>query len=303
MELPITAQEIAELQAAVAQPVSRAYEEEEPMAYERTVEAALAETKSKFALAEALALDIPPRGRVRHSDGDKTVATYIEEARERILAAGGEARHVKTLEAYRETALWTTQDVLGDFHWVEGKSYSAHYEAYRSGIPFADFAANPKTVRELRQDAGRVSPDGGGVVKSWTSERKIEAARELLSDPQVAEQVSEQITDYVASSPERTSEAVRKRHENAGVPERQPKPAQRDYDEMVERWVNLAAVTLAAESSGRWTPTERSEALMYFVTQILGDRREPTGENADLVSSKLESLFSEVEAYANSEVS
>lgn len=292
------------------------------MAYDRTVAAALSETKSKFTLAEALALDVPPRSQGSRAH-DVSVTDYLSQARQSIIDAGGEPRSVSSLLKYRNTALWASTSTASgrSFAWVPGYSFSAHSEARETGLTFEQFAAEPKTRNEIRQDAGRAGNYGPPerAVQSWTSEQKASVAetlireapaekraavvREMLADPVVAEQVSEQITDYVASDSKRTAEVISKRRQ--AEPIREPiheRPA-RDYDAMVENWVNQASVTLAAESSGNWTPNERSQALLYFMTQILGNRSEPTGEQADLVNDKLESLFSEVEAYVNSQVS
>lgn len=131
---------------------------------------------------------------------------------------------------------------------------------------------------------------------------RAELVRETLNDPEVAESVGDAITDYVAADPERTTDVIRKRQEAEGIPEAQPRDTTRDYDALTERHVNGLSMVLAAESSGVWAPSSRSEALLYFVAQVLGNRREPTGEQADLVNERLESLFNEVEEYANSEV-
>lgn len=272
--------------------------------YERTVNAALSETRGKFALAEALAEDIPPR-RSGPSE-DSTIPEYLAEAREEIINAGGEARSVRTLWDYRNAALWVQRGNASNFGWISGVSFTAHSEAYKSGMSYEEFAAKPLTTDEIRKRAGKAGTDGppAKIVQSWTPEQKAEAARELLSDPEVAEQISEAVTDHVAADPKRTAAVVSKRRAAMPTPEvdeEQPRP-KRDYDAMTESWVNQASVTMAAESSGKWKPSEQSEALLYFISQILGTRREPTGEQADFVNEKLESLFGEVEAYANSEV-
>lgn len=277
------------------------------MTYERTVTAALSETRGKFALAEALAQDIPPRPQGSR-DYETSVTDYLAQARQAIIDAGGEPRAVDTLLKYRNTALWVATSTANgtSFEWVPGCSFTAHNEARETGLSYDDFAADPKTRNEIRRDAGRAGTYGPPekAVQSWTPEQKAEAARELLSDPEVAEQISEEITDHVAADSKRTAAVVSKRQAAMPKPEvdeDEPRP-KRDYEALVERYVNGLSVVLAAESSGQWKPSERSEALLYFMAQILGNRREPTGEQADFVNEKLDSLFDEVEAYANSEV-
>lgn len=183
--------------------------------------------------------------------------------------------------------------------------WSVHARAQRP--PFRDAynlivegGDTPDEARERKVDRQAA----GGVRKASVTQR-AEIARELLSDPEVAEQIADDITEHVAADPVRTAHVISKRREHDPT----PAPAvadvrpQRNYDAMVEQWVNLASVTFAAESAGTWKPNEHSEALLYFISQIIGKRSEPTGDKADFVNEKLESLFSEAEAYANSEVS
>lgn len=277
--------------------------------YERTVTAALTETRGKFALAEALAMDVPPMRTGPTREDEQGLAAYMEEARQAIVAAGGEPRAVGTLKNYRWTALWVSNEIIGNFDWVEGASFSAHDQARLAGLSRDEFAALPKkTTDAIRRETGRAGTDGPPerIVESWTSEQRASVAKELLSDPDVAEQIADEITEHVASDNKRTAEVISKRRETeakqapASEPESRPV---RDYDAMVEQSVNLLSVALAAESSGKWTPSERAEALLYFLTQVLGDRKAPTGEQAEFVNEKLNALFDEVEAYANSEVS
>jgi hypothetical protein len=62
--------------------------------HRRVVSAALAETVSKFKLAEALAEDIPAC-----VTDDRAVRVFLAEADHAIVAAGGEPRSVETLSA------------------------------------------------------------------------------------------------------------------------------------------------------------------------------------------------------------
>jgi len=279
----------------------------EIMTYERTVAAAVAESKSKFALAEALAEDIPPRGSGPNASGQPDVKDLLAEAAEAIIRVGGEPHSVSTLDKYRQTALWAKKPNSALYRWVPRSSFSAHLEARAVGISYEEFAALPKkTVDAIRLEVGR-QPKSGSVsrIGSWTPEQRTEAARELLADPLVAKSVEDAIVEHVASDPVRTAHVISKRREVAPEPAPvvQDERPKRDYDAMVEQWVNLASVTFAAESAGTWKPNEHSEALLYFISQIIGKRSEPTGEKADFINEKLENLFSEVEAYANSEVS
>lgn len=175
---------------------------------------------------------------------------------------------------------------------------------------------SPRTFeRWVSNDVRTVSPEqktterariASGQARLLPPSEKAKLAAELMADPEVADEIADEITTFVASDPIRTAHVISKRRESdprlqhIEQPEQRPR---RDYDAMVEQWVNLASVTFAAESAGTWTPNEHSEALLYFISQIVGKRSEPTGENAEFVNEKLESLFSEAEAYANSEVS
>lgn len=119
--------------------------------YQRTVAAAVAETKSKFALAEALATEIPPR---RPGPGPElTVTEHLTLARVDIERAGGEARTVQTLAEYRETALWVSRGTPGNYQWIPGISFTAHNEAHKAGLSYEEFAADPKGFARTRREA------------------------------------------------------------------------------------------------------------------------------------------------------
>jgi hypothetical protein len=180
--------------------------------YERTVAAALAETTSKFRLAEALARDIPPmRGR------DADTADRLAEARQAIIDAGGEERTVATLADYRLTAQWVILPTSGEFGWVPGASYSAHREARMLPVTRDEFAAmQTRTVDAIRRRAGKPGTDGPPerVVGTWTREERVRAAREILaSEPDMAETVIEDATtrSQVRGAIERNDARVRPR--------------------------------------------------------------------------------------------
>ncbi len=205
--------------------------------YGRVVTAALAETRSKFELAEALALDIPPRPQGGSVDNDQSVREYLAEAREVIIVAGGEPRAVETLREYRKTALWVEsgRDFPPTFAWVQGVSFSAHDEARKTGLSYEDFAAMPKkTVREARQLTGSRPPDGEAAtrqaVRSLPPDRKAEIVREALAESEVADQV-------VRHTPTRANLA---RAENT-VDRQQQERARQDYDLHEPRSVQIGA--------------------------------------------------------------
>lgn len=165
------------------------------MTYERTVAAAVAETKSKFKLAEALAEDIPPR-RGRTAEDETSTRQYLEEASQKIADAGGEKRSASYLGQYRATALWVMEPETFSFRWVPDASFTAHNEARTWGMSYDDFAAMPtKSTGAIRELTGK-SPYGQRhepdvAIAAWSSEQKSDAAKALLAEPEVAEQVIE----------------------------------------------------------------------------------------------------------------
>lgn len=162
--------------------------------YPETVKAALSETRSKFALAEALATEIPPRHRGPSEEAN--IPVLLAEAREAVIAAGGEPKAIETLREYRLAALWVCGGSPTNFSWVPGLSFTAHSEARRAGISYEDFTANPKTSRQTRHDSGIASKDGGAnVLQYMSTEEKTEVARALISDPEVAPQVQQMIAE------------------------------------------------------------------------------------------------------------
>ncbi len=146
------------------------------MTYNRTVKAALAETKSKFKLAEALATDIPAKSAGRNRAGTGPIVAELNEARDAIIAAGGEPRAVETMDRYRKTAIWV-QDESGTFRWVPGLSFTAHVEACSAGLKFASFAKNPTKARDTRAANGAKSKDGplGTRLEQASPEEVVEA--------------------------------------------------------------------------------------------------------------------------------
>lgn len=149
--------------------------------FTRTVSAAIGETQSKFALAEALALDIALR-RGRPPKGETPTDLLLAQARTEIIMAGGEPRSVKTLTNYRLTALWVRNQKTGMFQWLRDRSWSSHDEARQNGLTYAQFAAMPRSrvivirdvARENRENRNGSSPaqensdshpeDGSGIA-------------------------------------------------------------------------------------------------------------------------------------------
>lgn len=111
--------------------------------YPLTVKAALSETKSKFELAEALALEVP-------AGAETSLAAALAEA----VAAGGEEKSVAVYRDYRLTALWVADNGGVEptaFRWAPGLSFSAHQVARQKGQAFKDFLVTPE--KRIRLDA------------------------------------------------------------------------------------------------------------------------------------------------------
>jgi hypothetical protein len=193
------------------------------MKYPRSVAAALAETQSKFALAEALASEIPPHhGDPTHSD----VSDALTEVRDEIIKAGGEPKAVETLAKYRLTARWVA-GLVGEengrrnrrpFAWVEGFSFSSHNQARQNGLTIAEFTKRPRHERELRANEGKASKDGDpvGIVDGWSPEQRKQAAERL------AKVEPEAVVEAVIANPDLYDDAERRmpRVETPSAPER-----------------------------------------------------------------------------------
>jgi hypothetical protein len=192
--------------------------------YKRTVAAAVAETKSKFALAEALATDIPPK---RRGPGpEMTVTEHLILAVLEIKQAGGEPRSVETLAEYRDVAHWVSRGTPGNYRWISGISFTTHLEANKAGLSYEEFAKNPK--RPARR------PD---------TAKKAEAARKLLDDPEVVKQV---INDPA------TRTSVRKALDEAYAGAPKPYADHTDkqpHDHEVEVLVRLRAISAAIRAA------------------------------------------------------
>jgi hypothetical protein len=163
--------------------------------FARTVEAAMAETVSKFKLAEALALDIPPR-----MGKDADTAANLAIARQAIIDAGGEDRSVETLGNYRLTAQWASRRNYAEFAWVTGASFYAHDVARMAGKD-RDWLAGleDKRVNAVLAAAGRpprFSPRSprANPVSDWSPDDRANVARDLMRDPKVAAAVMDDDT-------------------------------------------------------------------------------------------------------------
>jgi hypothetical protein len=167
-------------------------------AYKRTVEAALSESQSRFALAEALAIDIPQGKR-----GPKTVMERLDEAAKAITDAGGEERSAATLNAYRDTALWVSEShgSVRVFGWAEGASFTAHREAHENGLSYDKFAAlKDKRTNAVLDAAGKEAkyPPARESVRRVRKEREKnpEADRAIRQD--IMNEDKQAVTDVVA---------------------------------------------------------------------------------------------------------
>jgi hypothetical protein len=178
--------------------------------YERTIAAATAETASKFKLAEALALDIPPIRTGPPANAESTLHVYLSDARRAIIKAGGEDRSTGTLQHYRLTALWVRQgrqsieDVnvsnVEAWGWVKGASFTAHSEARLTGMSYREFRELPKkTVDVIRRDSGKAGTDGppakvaARAVEEMSPGERAGLAQSILADPDVAAQATGQL--------------------------------------------------------------------------------------------------------------
>src|SRR5215469_265358 len=209
------------------------------MTYERTIAAATAETASKFRLAEALALDIPPRQ--PGPKNDEPVDVYLAQAQNAIRDNGGEPRSLKTLKDYRLTALWVRTGNGTNFGWVPGTSYTAHNEARAAGISYADFTARPRTVDQIRKDAGKAGTDGSpeAIAAGWTSEQKSGVLAELLQEPATVDRALEGSIEAHSHAREAVDRANIRLHERSPHPQPQPRAegVQGDLDWMTEELV------------------------------------------------------------------
>lgn len=170
------------------------------------------------------------------------------------------------------------------------------------------------TVNEMHERLGRPpqgyrTTDPEHVEHSFTNLQPQDRARLLgqaLDDPEVASEVSEQITDYVAADPALTSRVVAQRNDqvqreveantNTADHERHREP---DYSAMIEQGVRLINRAKAAEESGRFAPTAEDQAYLYFLAQRIGNPSQPAREDNALTNSKVDELIADAERYAN----
>lgn len=252
----------------------------EVLTYERVIAAALGETRSKFALAEALALDIPPRRRGPTDEEESGTTILIAEARDRIFEAGGEPRAASTLAQYRKVALWVLYVNVQNFRWVPGFSFTAHLEACNAGISFEEFAANPKTSREIRQERG--TPRLDAPISTWSPDQRRDAARELLRHPDVVadQSVAASVVEAVAKSPSLTVRAMNRAADLRPAPEpRTEKPDELGY-----------CAALGVGAFARSTVRHHAERVNALVTWLRANRETLTDNSVAAVREDVEDL-------------
>jgi len=159
------------------------------MIFDKTVAAAVAETKSKFKLAEALATEIPPQRRGPKTGVTFTVTEYLIDAAAQITRAGGEERSWETLQDYRQVAIWISTEVGKNFRWIKGVSFSAHREACMAGLSYDEFVAMPKkTVDAIREYTAARNANRRGVRERSIS--KFELLTNLRDNHKTFDRIS-----------------------------------------------------------------------------------------------------------------
>lgn len=183
--------------------------------YPETVKAALSETRSKFALAEALWNEIPERHRGPSPDEDANIPALLAEAREAIIAAGGEAKEVETLAKYRYVAKWVFVGTDQNFRWIKGLSFTSHLEARHAYGPdgYETFAADPKNAREIRLAKNKAQPGPKDVTQYLSPEQKAQVGADIATspDPEVASLTQSKIAEAETHAAAKALAAVTKR--------------------------------------------------------------------------------------------
>jgi hypothetical protein len=145
--------------------------------YPGVVQAARNIGTEKKNLAEALYLEIPPR-RGRPPKGEPNLEDQLKEAAREILAETGESYEVLTLKEYRQVAAWVAEGNGMASHsitWADA-SWTAHYEAFRKRMPWAEFVAGKRTKRAVREQAGASTGDVPAAARA-INQRPDEAVK------------------------------------------------------------------------------------------------------------------------------
>lgn len=253
--------------------------------YDRTVSAALSETASKFALAEALALDIAPR-RGRPARDETSTDQHLTEVREQVIEAGGEPKSVATLRNYRLTALWAKHPKTGSFRWVEDRCWSAHDEARQRGLSYLEFAALPREI--LVETVRDIFREGPARDEDEEEEEEYDLSAPVTFRPPVE---SGLVTPALSHSPRAAVPEPRPEPEREPEgepepepgPEREPRvpeprePAEREPGEprrlnlvSAFRGVHRSVEQIAAEVAGHGVSPGERDVLLAEVSWITG---------------------------------
>jgi hypothetical protein len=127
----------------------------------RSVQAARVIEEDKKVLAEMLFVEIPPRRAGRTPAGVQTIEDELRETAAEILEGTGKQYDWGTLNDFRKVAAWVAGPNWGvntPIRWADA-SWTAHLEAYKKGVPWAEFVAGKRTKRAVREQAGASTGD------------------------------------------------------------------------------------------------------------------------------------------------
>lgn len=144
----------------------------------RSVQAARVIEEDKKVLAEMLFVEIPPRGKGRTPAGVQTIEDELRETAAEILEGTGKRYDWGTLNDFRKVAAWVAGANWGvntPISWADA-SWTAHLEAYKKGLKWADFAAGKRTKRAVREQTGASTGDVPAAGRA-ISQQPQEAAK------------------------------------------------------------------------------------------------------------------------------
>lgn len=127
------------------------------MKYPKTMRAAKGISTNEKALAEAIFIEIPPRGKGRTPAGTTTIEDALTEMAAE-LSAEGYAYSTAVLAEYREVAAWANGNTRAGtgISW-QPVAWSVHVEAYKGGMRWRDFVKHVGSgTIKIRDDLRRI---------------------------------------------------------------------------------------------------------------------------------------------------
>lgn len=208
--------------------------------------------QSILAQAQALAEEIPA--------GTTNMTGKIATARKAAIADGSEVRSPRTLQYYRDVALWAGFGTAEGGAWAEGLSFRGHIDAKEAGIGIDILRANPTGALAERQAfIAKLAADKADADKAFRAEQAAKQAALMAEQAEAREAALQAAAERQASRV--AAELLR----------------------------GPSAVAVPPQPMGSWT--QSVEAARVAPVRVVSGQAAPVIESAELVQHSVAALI------------